>query len=165
MSRFRFELLDKTWKDNWLPQLFDILYNNMRDIVPSHMPYHEEKEQWLAEVGPAMDKAPRQIVLIYKGENITGYFQYYVYGGVFMVEEIQIVKEYQHTTLFFALIRYLKRILPAEIETIAAYAHKLNLGSQAIMKKLGMEQMETIEGEYCFYKGDFAPVACKFGIR
>ena len=162
MGRFCFEFLDKTQKDCWLPKLFEILYHNMKDIAPSGVSYEEEREEWLSAVGPALDKAPRQIVLIHAGASLVGYFQYYVNGGIFMVEEIQIVPEYQGTTLLFALFRFLGNVLPDEIETLAAYAHKSNVRSQRIMKKLGMEQAGENEDEFYYFKGDFRPLAARF---
>ena len=135
MNRFRFEFMDKARKDLWLPRLFDMLYDNMKDIVPSGMNYEEEKCQWLSAVGPAMDKAPRQIILMFAEEKLAGYFQYYVNGGRFMVEEIQIVAEYQNTTLLYALFRYLSKVLPMEIETIGAYVHEMNFHSHVLHTK------------------------------
>ena len=162
MGRFCFEFLDKTQKACWLPKLFEILYHNMKDIAPSGVSYEEEREEWLSAVGPALDKAPRQIVLIYDGVSLAGYFQYYVNGGIFMVEEIQLVPEYQGTTLFCALFRFLGEVLPDGIETLAAYAHKSNIRSQRIMKKLGMVQTGEGQGDFCYFKGNFPRMATRF---
>ena len=134
----------------------------MKDIAPSGVSYEEEREEWLSAVGPALDKAPRQIVLIYDGVSLAGYFQYYVNGGIFMVEEIQLVPEYQGTTLFCALFRFLGEVLPDGIETLAAYAHKSNIRSQRIMKKLGMVQTGEDQGDFCYFKGDFPRLAARF---
>ena len=164
MERFRFEYLDKSRKDEWLPRLFDLLYNNMKDFVSGGMSYGEEREAFLSAVGPALEKEPRQIILMRRGETLAGYFQYYVNGGTFMVEEIQIVQEFQGTTLLAALFRYLSRELPEGIERIAAYAHKNNLHSQTIMGKLGMEPAGESDGDFCFYRGDFRPIARKFSV-
>ena len=161
MNRFRFSFLDKSRKDLWLPFLFDILHVNMKDIAPSGMDYEDEKAQWLAEVGPAMDKASRQIILMFVGEKTVGYFQYYVNGGIFMVEEIQVVPECQGTTLLYALFRFLETVLPEDIETVAAYAHRLNVRSQTIMRKLGMEQAGETDGDFCYFKGNFQSLAGK----
>lgn len=163
MNRFRFEFMDKARKDLWLPRLFDVLYDNMKDIVPSGMHYEEEKCQWLSAVGPAMDKAPRQIILMFAEEKLAGYFQYYVNEGRFMVEEIQIVAKYQNTTLLYALFRYLGKVLPNEIETIAAYVHEMNFHSQSIIQRLGMTPVEGPDAKgFCFYEGDFRQIASRF---
>lgn len=162
MNRFRFEFLDKTQKDRWLPKLFDILYHNMKTVVLGGAGYEAEREEWLSAVGPALDKAPRQIIIMYAGHTLAGYFQYYVNGGLFMVEEVQLTPQYQGTTLLMALFRFLGQTLPEGIETVAAYAHKANFRSQTIMKKLGMERIGKSEGDFLFFKGDFRPVAARF---
>ena len=64
----RFCYLDKTEKDQWLPRLLDLLYENMRSIAPSGLTYQQEKDQFLAAVSPALDKAPRQIILCFVGQ-------------------------------------------------------------------------------------------------
>ena len=156
----RFEFMEKGWKDDYLPLLFDILYTNMKEIVPGG-PYEEEKTAWLAEVAPAMEKAPRKIILIYAEDEIAGYFQYYVNGGVFMVEEMQIIPQYQSTTLLYTLFCFLGKVLPENVETIGAYVHKRNLRSQTIIRKLGMERISE-DGDYYFCRGDFRSIGDKF---
>jgi len=160
MVRFRFEFMDKSRKAVYLPLLFDILYANMKQIVPGG-PYETEKADWLSEVEPAMEKAPRQIILMYAGDVLAGYFQYYVNGSVFMVEEIQIVPQYQGTTLLYSLFRPLGNVLPEDVETVAAYVHKGNLRSRRIIRKLGMV-MQSDEGDYYFCRGDFRSIGGRF---
>lgn len=63
--------LDKSEKDHWLPQLFDLLYDNMRSIAPSGLSYEQERKEWLAAVSPALEKAPRQIILCFVGEELA----------------------------------------------------------------------------------------------
>ena len=160
MSRLQFEFMDKARKGDYLPRLFDILYNNMKSIVPGGH-YDAEKATFLAEVGSALEKAPRKIILMYAGDELAGYFQYYVNGGLFMVEEIQIVPEYQGTTLLYALFRFLGKALPEDVESIGAYVHKENLRSRRIIRKLGMVT-EREEGDYCFCRGRFQSIGDKF---
>ena len=165
MSMIRFEFLDKSCPDQMLPRLFDILHTNMRSIAPTGKSYEDERQQWLAAVAPALEKAPRQIILMYAGEELSGYFQYYVNGGTFMVEEIQIVENWQSSNLLLGLIRFLWQVLPEDVETIAAYAHKENHRSQAIIGKLGMEQVEESRNDdFWFYSGDFRSLARRFGF-
>lgn len=160
MNRFRFEFMDKARKGDYLPRLFDILYDNMNPIVPGGA-YDTEKAAFLAEVGPALEKGPRKIILMYAGDELVGYFQYYVNGGFFMVEEIQIIPAYQSTTLLYALFRFLERVLPEDVETIGAYVHKENCRSRRIIRKLGMET-EREEGDYCVCRGSFQSIGEKF---
>ncbi|MBQ9120887.1 MAG: hypothetical protein IJY12_00825 [Clostridia bacterium] len=90
MSNFRFSYLDKAKADPMLPALFDLLYENMSKIAPTEQPYETDRDCWLSSISPALQKAPRQILLMYDGEELAGYLQYYVNNGVFMVEEVQV---------------------------------------------------------------------------
>lgn len=146
MSMITFSYLNKAEKHTWLPQLFDLLYDNMRTIAPSGLSYAEEKAQWLANVSPALDKAPRQINLCFVDGMLAGYIQYYTRGRLLMVEEIQIKKVHQRTTVFYSFVRYLRSILPKDIAYIEAYADKRNQNSHRIMKKLGMTVTESDPG-------------------
>ena len=133
--------LDKEKELHLLEQLFDLLYENMHTIS-SGLPYEEEKQQWLCEVGPALAKPPRQIVLMYHADTLVGYLQYYINKGLFMVEEIQLRKDCRATSLFVSLWKFMSPILPEDTHTIEAYADPKNLLSQSLMKKLGMEVIE-----------------------
>ena len=134
--------LDKGEKDKWLPQLFELYYENMSVIAPSGIPYEEEKKEWFANVSPALDKAPRQVIMCFDEGTLAGYIQYYTREKLLMIEEIQLKTQYQKTMLFYRFCRYLMQQLPEEIEWIEAYAEKRNLNSQKIMLKLGMETVE-----------------------
>ena len=73
-----FSYLDKAEKEIWLPKLFDLLYDNKKAIAPSGLTYKEEKNLWLSNVSPAIDKAPRQIILCFDGDALAGFMQYYI---------------------------------------------------------------------------------------
>ena len=137
----RFDTLNKNEKELWLPVLFDLFYENMRYIAPGGLTYEQEKQQWISQVSPALEKAPRKIILCFADETFAGYVQYYTNGNLLMIEEIQIAKAYQRTTLFGCLCKYLARTLPEDLETIEAYAMKQNLHSRGLMQKLGMVQI------------------------
>ena len=134
--------LDKEKEMHLLEQLFDLLYGNMLPIAPSGMTYEVEKQQWLSEVVPAMACAPRQILLLYEGDRLAGYLQYYITGGTFMVEELQLQPDCRCTTLFVSLWKFLSRIIPEDTHTIEAYADSRNLQSHRLMQKLGMKPVE-----------------------
>ena len=134
--------LDKDTEMPLLGQLFDLLYENMRTIAPSPLPYEAEKQQWLSEVGPAMAKAPRQIVLVFDRDALAGYLQYYINNGLFMVEEVQLRQDCRGSSLFAALWKFMSRIIPEDVRTIEAYADPRNLHSCHLMKKLGMVSVE-----------------------
>ena len=140
-----FTRLNKEDKEQWLPQLFDLFYENMQAIVLSDLPYEQQKQQWLGEVSPALEKAPRQIVLYFVNDTLAGYVQYYTNQNLLMIEEIQIKKAYQHTTLFYGVCKHLATALPADLETIEAFALKQNLNSRKLMQKLGMTQIDEDE--------------------
>lgn len=130
--------LDKSQKDRVLPALFDLFYENMDPIAPFAHSYEEEKALWLGEVSPALDKAPRQILLCRDGDRIAGYVQFYVREKLLMVEEVQLEKHYQRTTLFLRLCRFLAAALPEDLQTVEAFAHKENAPSIRLMERLGM---------------------------
>ena len=137
-----FYYLNKAEKDDWLPQLFDLLYENMQSIAPSGLSYEQDKAQWLAAVSPALDKAPRQILMCFAGEKIVGFVQYYVRDQLLMVEEIQLRKEYHRTLLFYRFCKYMLSVIPDALQTVEAYADKRNLNSIRLMEKLGMLPLE-----------------------
>lgn len=121
--------------------LFDLFYENMHHIAPGQLPYEQEKQQWLDAVSPALEKDPRKILLCSVDDALAGYVQYYTNGNLLMIEEIQVQKVYQRTTVFYRICRYLMDALSDTVEYIEAYADRRNANSQAIMKKLGMESI------------------------
>ena len=62
--------LDKEREMALLPKLFDLLYENMKEIAPSELDYESEKAHWLSCVTPALSKDPRKIVLIFDGTEL-----------------------------------------------------------------------------------------------
>ena len=147
-----FTFLDKTQKEQWLPKLFELLYANMHTIAPGDLTYEQEKQQWTENVSPALEKEPRKVILCLDDDDLVGYVQYYTNGSLLMIEEIQIAKAYQRTTLFYSLCKYLAKALPEEIEIVEAYAEKRNLHSQKIMRKLGMVQIDE-DGPFAHFRG------------
>lgn len=153
----RFEFLDKSRTDEFLPQLFDLLYNNMNAIAPSGFTREEDWEEWRGAVGPALQKEPRKIILIYSGDKLIGYFQYFVNAETFMMEEIQLKPEFHGTGVFEKLYEHLYGIVPKETPFAEAYAHKLNLRSQGILLHLGLEPIgENRNGSCLHYRGSCA---------
>lgn len=157
----RFAYLNKQEKENWLPRLFDLLYENMQSVAPSGLSYAEEKRQWLESVSPALEKAPRQIILCFADETLAGFVQFYTRENLLMVEEVQVAKPYHRSFLFFRFCRFLLEQLPPEIEIVEAYAEKRNLHSLRIMKKLGMETVGE-EGPFVHLRGDIKPLRQKY---
>ena len=143
--------LDKSEKEQWLPKLFALLYENMRPV--GNLPYEEQWRQWEAEVSPALDKSPRQIILCLLDGDLIAYLQYYTRNDLLMIEEIQIKKEYQRTTIFLSLLRKLRSGLRDDIAYVEAFAEKRNVASQKLMTKLGMAEKTTEGADFAHFRG------------
>lgn len=158
-----FCFLNKAEKDIWLPRLFDLLHENMREIAPTGLAYEQEKAQFLANVSPALDRAPRQILMGFVDGELACYVQYYTRGGLLMVEEIQIRKADRGTLLFLRLCRKLAAQLPGDIHWVEAYADRRNRHSLSIMEKLGMVPVpENGASPYVHLRGDAELLKSRF---
>ena len=156
-------LMDKADKNRWLPFLFDLYYQNMHRIAPSSVPYEQERSVWLSEVSPAVDKAPRQILLGLENDHLIGYIQYYTRDNLLMIEEFQISPSYQNTLLFHRMCRYLACLFPKNLERIEAYADIRNSNSRNLMKKLGFQEItESSDSEFIHLRADFANIKNRF---
>ena len=165
MLQSKFTYLDKKELDFWLTELFDILYSNMSLIAPTGCTYEEDFAEWKSNVYPAMQKEPRQIILMYVDQSLVGYFQYYVNAvtNALMMEEIQIKKELQKSGLFTAFYQWLVKELPREILYVEAYADKKNERSQGILKHLGLAEAGENKSGSCFYfKGPYGALLKKY---
>ena len=151
-TNYIFNFLDKQKVSNTLPVLFDILYENMEIIAPFDKSYENAKLEWLGQVTPAMKKDRRQIVLMYDGDALAGYAQYYTNDTILMIEEIQLKPKYQRTMLLFEFCKFMKATLPREITYIEAYADKRNTNSQKLMEALGMKIIND-DGKYYHFRG------------
>ena len=163
---YHFEYADKAHLQTILPLCFQILHFNMEQIAPTGNTHEEAYVMWYSEVFPAMQKEPRQMVLMYEADEVVGFFQYYVFRGAFMMEEIQIKPEHQGTGLFRALYLWLFDRLEKEIDFVEAYSHRNNLKSQGILEHLGLEPcVESKDGRCIYYKGTYADLvkACAGG--
>ena len=155
--RYHFVYADKTKLQEILPDCFKILHSNMSFIAPTGNSYEEDFEIWYSAVFPAMQKVPRQIVLMYYNDMLVGYFQYYVSKSSIMMEEIQIKTEHQGRGLFRKFYVWLLNELNDDIEFAEAYAHKRNVKSQSILKYLGLEMCEDKANDRHFYfKGKYS---------
>lgn len=149
--------LDKSEKERWLLRLFDLFYENMSVIAPSGMTYEAERAAWLANVSPALDKAPRQVLLALDGEELAGFVMFYTREDLLMVEEVQLRREYQGGLLFLRLCRKLLADLPEEVGTVEAYAHRRNDRSRKLMKRLGMEEVPE-KSPFVHLRGELSDV-------
>lgn len=147
----KFKKLNKSKKDDILPVLFDIYHGNMSRICPSVKPYDVEREEWISEVSPALDKNPRQIILMYQNDDLAGFFMYYTRGDLLMVEELQLKEKYQRTLLLHRLFTYLTEILSSGCSRIEAYANEENYRSLSLMKYLGFNIVDKNERRKLFH--------------
>ena len=160
---FRFEFAPKDQIDSILPTLFDILYENMHEIAPIGKSRDIDYKEWFNEVSPAMQKDPRQIVLMFDGDCIAGYFQYYTTTDKLMMEEIQLMKEYHSSGLFNEFYRWLVLQLPQDLQTVESYSHKDNVKSQKILEHLGLKQLEFNNNYAAYhYKGRYEVILNKY---
>ena len=125
---YRFEYANKAEIESILPACFRLFYENMRDVASLGC-YDDEFAAWEAEVCPALEKTPRQIVLMYDGEAFVGFFQYYVREVELVMEEIQLLREYHGSGLFCEFYKWLVKALPCDLEYVRAYTHPSNVKS------------------------------------
>ena len=161
----RIEFMKKTDAGSVLPKLYRILYDNMSSITPMGNSYEEDLSEWLSCVKPALQKEPRQILLLRDKDKMIGFFQYYVNNGVFMMEEIQFLEEYQGTGIFGELYRYLVSMIPADTKFVEAYAHKNNARSIAILTHLGLRPVEEGREDLLHFRGDYLKLIEKYGTN
>ena len=166
MMQVVFRYLPKPPCSALLDEIFGILATNMRVIAPTGLTYEEDRAQWMACVPPALTKDARQMVLIYAGDELVGFFQYYVTAdhSVFMMEEIQFKEAYRESGLFGELYRFLIPKLPADIVSVEAYADKRNTKSLGVLGHLGLTVIgENKNGISWHLQGDFAVLKEKYG--
>ena len=150
-------LLDKQREMDLLNDVFELLWENMQQIVPSDHGYEEEKRRWLANVAPALKKDPRQLALIFDGEALVGFCQYYCNGGIFMIEELQLRRGFRAGGYTVTLWRFLSRCLSADVRYVEAYADVRNADSRHLMEKVGMELIEKT-GDFLHFRGDISRI-------
>ena len=166
MMQVVFRYLPKPPSSALLDEIFGILATNMRVIAPTGLTYEEDRAQWMSCVPPALQKEARQMVLIYAGDELVGFFQYYVTAdhSVFMMEEIQFKEAFRGSGLFGELYRFLIPKLPADIVSVEAYADKRNTKSLGVLGHLGLTVIgENKSGISWHLRGDFAVLKEKYG--
>lgn len=162
MSASEFIFLDKLNTDKYLEDLFRILHSNMSEIAPTGNSYEEDFAMWSDAIIHALEKAQRQIVLMYIENTLAGYFQYYINSDTrsLMMEEIQIKKAYQGSGLFTEFYKWLLKQLSEDIMYVEAFANKKNLKSQGILTHMGLKCAgENKNGNSFYYKGNYADVS------
>ncbi|MBR2381415.1 MAG: hypothetical protein IKA84_02850 [Clostridia bacterium] len=159
---YNFEYLDKSKKHDILPLLFDIIYENLKEIAPSDLSYDEEKAEFINEVGIALEKEPRKMILCYCKGELAGFLMYYTRENLLMVEEVQIIGKHQKTMAFYRLCSFLLSNLPENIETIEAFADIRNVPSIRLQKSLGMRKTESHDLQLYHFVGDAKKIRKRF---
>jgi len=148
--------LDKERELPLLGVLFDLMYDNMKEDASSGLTRGWEKKKWLTEVVPALKKAPRQIVLLYCEGALAGFCMYYINGGVFMIEELQIRREFRSSGVIVELWKFFDRTVPGNTRYMEAYTDTENVYSQKLLGRLGMEIVGwTSDGRLKHFRGEF----------
>lgn len=152
MAKISFCNFDSSKAETLLPQMFDILSMNMSKIAPTGNSYEEDRKIWLSYMMPSLKE--KQILLMYVGEVLAGYFQYSMDKNTLLIEEIEILAEYQRTLLFYHFLKCMSKIIPENIEYAEAYINKSNYNSQRIAQKLEMQIVgENTNGHSFRYRG------------
>lgn len=163
LTTYEFKYADKQNIEEILPNLFDILYSNMSIIAPTGNTYEDDLKEWLSNIFPSIKKETRQIVLMFADNKLIGYFQYSVFSASFMMEDIQIKKDYHGTGLFRLFYSWLIKRLPDSIKYVEAYSNKSNYKSQGVLEHLGLVKSgENKNGISFYYKGDYAALLQKY---
>lgn len=160
----KIDILRKTDAESVLPELFEILHSNMSRIAPTGNSYEEDFSMWISCIKPALEKEPRQILLLRDKEQLAGYFQYYVINGIFMMEDIQFRDPYKGTGIFAELYRYLVKVIPEDTIFVEAYANKRNEKSIAVLTHLGLEIIgENKNGISFHFRGRYENLVRRYG--
>ena len=86
--------------------VFDILFTNMNEIAPTGNSYEDDRQMWLSSM-TSVQRKEKQILLMYVGEILAGYFQYCIERDTMLIEEIEIAPDYQRTEYLSELRRLL----------------------------------------------------------
>ena len=152
----RFTHLDKNKFEMQSQSIFAILAGNMSRIAPTGNTYENDYKSWFEAVDRGLAEKSRQMILICFADTLIGFFQYYVNNELFMMEEIQIVSQWQGKQIFRKLHGFIFTNLPDDIKIVEAYANKQNQKSQGILQKLGLENIGENKNGNCYhYRGTF----------
>lgn len=145
--------LDKKTELPLLPELFDLMFENMNAIAPEEAPYEVQKREWLACIGEALTKDPRQIQLIYGDSKLVGFCMYYINNGILMIEELQLRPEFHRTAVLLPLYRFFRKQVE-KIDYVECFAHQTNSHSRSLITKWGLEVVgQTPDGRILHFRG------------
>ena len=153
-AKTSFIFMDNDKFDVYAEKLFSILHENMRSIVPPENDHEAGFNEWHAAVSGGLKRPERRIVLIYFGDVLAGFFQYYANESTFMMEEIQLLPDYRKNYgIFRSLYSWLLPQLPQNISVAKAFAHRANTVSDGILKHMGLMPVSE-EDQFIAYSGE-----------
>ena len=150
-----FEFVNPLEFDKYSEKLFAILADNMSKIRPTGGTYEEDFLTWIGYQTKAVIEENQKTILIFDEENVIGYFAYVLEEDSVLMESIQFSENYHgKDQIFRKLYGFFLGCLPEKILYVTAYSDKLNLKSQGILKRFGLEKIgENKSGKAYLYKG------------
>ncbi len=149
-----FQLVESDLEE-YLPELFKILAENMTKINPTGNTYEEDYAYWSICNKELLAAKKRKIIIIRYNQVIAGFFMYTVCDATLKMDEIQIAAYYQgKSNIFRLLYQYLFTILPENILYVESYANRKNIKSQQILEHLGLKKVEEKKNGYK-YRGTY----------
>ena len=124
----------------------------MSVIAPSGNGREADECTWFNAVSGGLASDRRQIVLIRDAEKIVGFFQYYINPRTFMMEEVQLISEYQGRGALRSLYGFLLAHIPDDIPSVEAFADLRNARSMDILLKMGLMPVSEESG-LCHFCG------------
>lgn len=150
MRHITFEILDKSEFVKHSETIFKILSTNMNKILPTGDELSENYNFWFKVMKEAIEKPSRNICLVFE-KDVIGFLQYYTNGSLFMIEEMQISEEWQGVDkIFTRMIEFVTSKLSG-METVEAFANKVNLKSIGILNHMGLTIIGTNSSQRCYH--------------
>ena len=159
MNRFSFRYMDRCKLENFLPQMFEILYSNMSVIAPTNNSYASDFQIWMSHIVPALQESHRETILVYVDCEFVGYFRYSLNNSTqsFLIEDVQIRPAFQGIGIFTSCLKWLVVQLPGNIPSVEAYVDKRNDRSRAVMEHLGLKcEGENKNGISLYLKSEYS---------
>ena len=159
-----FEYLNKSDFPTLAPVIFKILADNMEKIAPTGNTREEDYKCWFGCVSDGLSHDARKIILVKHNGNVIGFFQYYTNEEKFMMEEIQLISEYQGKGVFRKLYGFVLPEISDGVEFVEAYASINNSKSIGILSKFGMTNLGLNKnGRSYHFKGRLADLKAWYG--
>ena len=152
----RFVYAKKSEKEENIPAIFEILYDNMAEKYPTGDTKEEDYRIWSSYFIPSLMEEKRKLVLLLGENGLIGYFQYSIENKTFKMEDLQVREEYHGSGLFRRLYTWIVKQLPRDLEWVEAFTDKRNRKTQGILEHLGMVRCgENKSGKSYFYRGEY----------